>query len=540
MNLGVIEQYNLAKKNVGSSVLNESDYNPTEEALYSHLEKLENIYDMVFTLSHADTIEEICTIAIERFQSALRSDRASLMLLDSNGGSRFNRSRGLSDEYKRAIENLSSEASEYNYRILIVDADIDDDSKLEHLKKLIRNEGIRTFVVFPLLYKNELLGRVAIYFDAPHQFNDEELQLGKTISTYVAMAISRMQAEEALKQSERKFRTLVSHIPGAVYRAIDKEWTIGFISDGIELITGYPASDFIHNRVRSLIGLIHPDDLARVLHTTVPSLCCPEVGLFILEYRIIAADDSIRWVFDQGQGVFDESGNFLYEDGILFDISDRKRAEAKLQVSLKEKELLLKELHHRVKNNLQIISSIFSLQSQHVDNPEIRSILRESQNRISSIALIHEKLYQSDTIANINLAEYIETLAINLFASYEISSKDIRLNLNICDVYLSIDTAIPCGLIINELVSNCLKHAFLDRASGEVSIILSVMSEGVLNLEIQDNGIGVPEDLDIKQVSSLGLSLVDALVFQIKGELSISNQNGAVFQIIFPITFPTN
>jgi two-component sensor histidine kinase len=280
--------------------------------------------------------------------------------------------------------------------------------------------------------------------------------------------------------------------------------------------------------------LIHPDDLFAIQQTVDRVIADRVDTVFTHEYRIVAADGSTKWIFDRGQSVFDESGNYLHDDGILFDISDRKRAEADLQVSIKEKELLLKELHHRVKNNLQIISSIFSLQSQHVDNPEIRSILRESQNRIISIALIHEKLYQSDTIANLNLAEYIETLAINLFTSYGISSKDIRLNLNVCDVYLNIDTAIPCGLIINELVSNCLKHAFLDRASGEVSITLSVLSEGVLNLKVHDNGIGIPENLDIKKVSSLGLSLVDALVFQIKGELSMSNQNGAVFQIIFP------
>lgn len=516
-------------------MLNEADYNPTEEALYSHLEKLENIYDMVFTLSHADTIEEICTIAIERIQSTLRSDRASLMLLDADENFQFSQSRGLSDEYKQAVIGcLLVLTSELKSKALIFDSTTEQHSEFEPLKQLMRNEGINTLAAFPLLYKREVLGRLTIYFDADRQFSDEELQLAKTIATYVAMALSRKQTEAALKQSEQKFRTLVSNIPGAVYRTIEKDWTVGFVSDGIELITGYPASDFIHNHVRSLIGLIHPDDLFAIQQTVDRVIADRVDTVFTHEYRIVAADGSTKWIFDRGQSVFDESGNYLHDDGILFDISDRKRAEADLQVSIKEKELLLKELHHRVKNNLQIISSIFSLQSQHVDNPEIRSILRESQNRISSIALIHEKLYQSDTIANLNLAEYIETLAINLFTSYGISSKDIRLNLNVCDVYLNIDTAIPCGLIINELVSNCLKHAFLDRASGEVSITLSVLSEGVLNLKVHDNGIGIPENLDIKKVSSLGLSLVDALVFQIKGELSMSNQNGAVFQIIFP------
>ncbi len=320
-------------------MLNEADYNPTEEALYSHLEKLENIYDMVFTLSHADTIEEICTIAIERIQSALRSDRASLMLLDSDGNFQFRQSRGLSDEYKQAIKGyLLVLGSELKSKVLILDSTTEQHSEFEPLKQLMRNEGINTFAAFPLLYKRKTLGRLTIYFDADHQFNDEELQLSKTIATYVAMALSRMQAEEALKQSERKFRTLVSHIPGAVYRTIEKDWTIGFISNGIELITGYPASDFIHSHVRSLIGLIHPDDLFTI-QQTVDRIIAERVDtVFTHEYRIVAADGSTKWIVDRGQSVFDESGNYLHDDGILFDISDRKRAEADLQVSLKEKD----------------------------------------------------------------------------------------------------------------------------------------------------------------------------------------------------------
>lgn len=215
------------------------------------------------------------------------------------------------------------------------------------------------------------------------------------------------------------------------------------------------------------------------------------------------------------------------------ELSDRKRLEAQLQVALAEKELLLKETHHRVKNNLQVISSIFSLQSQTTNDPEILAILRDNQNRITSIALVHTKLYQSESLANIRFADYLQSLVSELFMTYNVNPARVRLQLQVADVSLDPDTAITCGLLLNELVSNALKHAFPDGTQGEIQISLTETKQGQLCLRVADNGIGLATDPQT-QPQSLGLRLIRALIRQLKGELEIQASPGARFQVTFP------
>ena len=222
-------------------------------------------------------------------------------------------------------------------------------------------------------------------------------------------------------------------------------------------------------------------------------------------------------------------------------LQERKRVEAQLKASLEEKELLLKEVHHRVKNNLQVISSIFSLQTGYINDPRILSTLEESQDRIRSMALIHEKLYQSDRLARIDFADYIQTLVNNLFTSYNVSPMMINLRLQVSDIHLSLDAAIPCGLLINELVSNSLKHAFptpsaLPSPQGELGeiVIQFTAIDDHFDLTVRDNGIGLPSNLDLPHLESLGLALVRALTFQLKGKLEMYTDHGAVFHISFP------
>ncbi len=223
---------------------------------------------------------------------------------------------------------------------------------------------------------------------------------------------------------------------------------------------------------------------------------------------------------------------------VCWDITPRKLAEEQLKASLQEKELLLKEVHHRVKNNLQVVSSIFALQSQYITDPNILAVLEDSQNRIGAMALIHEKLYQSHSLAKIDFADYIKNLANNLFSSYNINEKRIRAKLCVENAFLNLDTAIPCGLLINELVSNSLKHAFPGARSGEISgeitIDFSLVADGQLRLSVRDNGVGLPEGFESHSPNSLGLRLIRALTRQLRGQLEIHNKEGAVFQITFP------
>lgn len=211
----------------------------------------------------------------------------------------------------------------------------------------------------------------------------------------------------------------------------------------------------------------------------------------------------------------------------------RRRAEAQLKASLQEKEVLLKEIHHRVKNNLQIISSLLNLQAAYLKDNQALEIFKESQNRIESMALIHEKLYQSKDLAKIDFSDYIQDLVINLFCAYEVHSDAITLKLNIGDVFLGINAAIPCGLIINELVSNSLKYAFPAGRLGEICIDLHSVSDNKFALTVSDNGIGFPKELDFRNTESLGLQIVIDLITQLSGTIDIDSNKGTKFKIIF-------
>jgi PAS domain S-box-containing protein len=218
--------------------------------------------------------------------------------------------------------------------------------------------------------------------------------------------------------------------------------------------------------------------------------------------------------------------------GIGHDITEKKVSEEKLRQSLKEKEVLLKEVHHRVKNNLQVISSILNLQSSYVKDKKTLEILRESQNRIKSMAFIHESLYQTRDFSSINFTEYVTNLSKNLVHSYQSFEDQVQLDLNIQEVYLNLDIAIPCGLIINEILSNALKYAFPNNRKGTISIRLAHKNQNI-TLIIHDNGVGLPAHIDYKNTESLGLQLVVTLVDQLGGTIKLDRSKGTKFTIVF-------
>lgn len=215
------------------------------------------------------------------------------------------------------------------------------------------------------------------------------------------------------------------------------------------------------------------------------------------------------------------------------EISERKQAELRLNGSLAEKEALLKEIHHRVKNNLQVISSLLHLQSRQVTEPAILEIFRESQNRIRSMAIIHEKLYQAPDLARIDFAEYTYSLISYLFRAYGINADAVRLQIDIINIVLGLDTAIPCGLIINELVSNALKYAFAPDQAGTIYVGLAPTPSQQFCLTVRDNGRGLPPALDFRQTDSFGLQLVILLTEQMDGVVELDRNGGTTFRITF-------
>lgn len=339
---------------------------------------------------------------------------------------------------------------------------------------------------------------------------------------------ARKKSEIEFKESQRRLKTLMSNLPGIAYRCQnDEDWTMEFVSDGCLELTGYHSEDLINNKNVSYVSLIVKEDQKLVWNQIQRSIDNKEP--FELFYRINAANLQEKNVWEKGRGIFSKEGELIALEGFIVDVTARVKAEEGLKKSLKEKEVLLQEIHHRVKNNMQIISSLLNLQSVYSESKNPSEILKETQDRVKSMALVHEKLYKSQNLEKINFGEYIEDLVFILSRSYDTSH--ININVKGSPISLDINTAIPCGLIINELITNSIKHAFPD-SQGNINVEFFRENDN-LKLIVNDDGIGIPEDLDIENTTTLGLRLLSSLVDQIEGNLKIHKNNGSSFEITF-------
>ena len=270
---------------------------------------------------------------------------------------------------------------------------------------------------------------------------------------------------------------------------------------------------------------------------TEPPEFCPHRQLIEdgLEHTVEVHEDRLGGDFIVSVSPLrDPEGKLIGSVHVARDITDRKQAEEKIKASLREKETLLKEIHHRVKNNLQVISSLLSLQSRYIEDKRFLEIFRESENRVRTMALVHKMLYQSEDLSAVGFDGFISNLVGFLLQSYRTDSSAIKVNLDVHDIQLDIAAAIPFGLILNELISNALKHAFPGEAKGEISLSMRVEGDRVVT-RFQDSGIGFPETLDFRTTQSLGLQLVNILVGQLMGTIEPVVDGGTTFNITFPI-----
>ncbi len=252
------------------------------------------------------------------------------------------------------------------------------------------------------------------------------------------------------------------------------------------------------------------------------------------EHQVIAPGGDIRWQRWTNRALFDAQGKVVSYQSIGADITERVRAEEQIKQSLAEKTTLLQELYHRTKNNMQVIYSMLALRAMYVQDEQLRAVLGDVQDKIHSMALVHQKLYESRNLSSINLKEYIDDLTAYLVQSYQVQHDTISLDLETDNVFVVIDTAIPCGLILSELISNALKHAFPGDRTGRISIRLHQAEDESITLAVSDNGIGVPGDLDFIKSASLGLQTVLGIMkHQLRGEISVATDNGVAWQIRF-------
>jgi two-component system, sensor histidine kinase PdtaS len=331
--------------------------------------------------------------------------------------------------------------------------------------------------------------------------------------------IEHKKTEELLIKSEKKYRELVDNSMVAVYKT-DLDGNILFANKAMAKMFGYDSVEDLIT-IKSTKLYKNPGDRKKMI-----DLITNKGLLTYHDVDMVSKDGKTLTILLSGSF----EGNTI--SGMLMDITKRKKAEKEIKSSLKEKEYLLREIHHRVKNNMQIISSLLNLQTKYVNDVEAIDVLQESQNRVKSMAMIHEKIYQSNDLEEINFTDYIKSLISNLIHTYNIDQNLVKSTFKIENITLNMETAVPCGLIISELVSNSLKYAFPNKMHGEILISLKSI-EDVYELTIKDNGIGLPKGLDLNNLESLGLLLVKILTEQIEGELIINTKNGTEFKILF-------
>ena len=336
----------------------------------------------------------------------------------------------------------------------------------------------------------------------------------------------KKESRNALKESQKKYKDLAELLPQPIFES-NLNRNITFTNQIGFKMFGYSPEDLA--RGLNILQLLDPKDHKKALENVKKSMIREE--LYVEEYTGIKKDGTHFPILVYSNAL-KHNDIVVGSRGVIVDLTDIKNVENNLKASLKEKEILLREIHHRVKNNMQIISSLLNLQTKYVDDEEVVNVLKESQNRVRSMAIIHENLYQSKDLTNINFLDYVQSLVLNLFYSYNIDKTRIIPVLKIEDISLNIETAVPCGLIISELISNSLKYAFPNQMNGEIVISLKYDKDDYL-LCISDNGIGLPENINFKNIRTLGLLLVNSLTEQIDGDIKIKREQGTKFEINF-------
>jgi PAS domain S-box-containing protein len=345
------------------------------------------------------------------------------------------------------------------------------------------------------------------------------------------MVLSAIVDISGRRRLEERFRQVVESAPNAMVM-INQGGLIEMVNTQAERVFGYQRSELLGQPVEMLVPERFRRNHPNLRNSFYSDPRSRPMGAGRDLYGL--KKDGSEFPVEIGLNPIETDAGTMVLSAIV-DISDRKHREESIQASLKEKDILLGEIHHRVKNNLQIVHSLLDLQSTNITDPVVLGMMRESQNRVRSMALIHQTLYESKDFAQVDFRNFLDTLVPTLISSYGVGSERITLAINLSEVLLPINAAIPCGLVVNELISNALKHAFPGNLQGEIAIELAYENRERVVLAVSDTGVGIPADFELEHATTLGLQLVALLVEQLGGVLAINRVNPTRFELRFPI-----
>ncbi len=480
--------------------------------LFNSKGELVSIYSLVHDVSSRVEAREKLTRSMQSYLDLFNSINDAIYLLNADG-----EILEVNEGVKNVYGYEPREVLGKNYKILGAPGKFDED-RLDQIKRDVKQN--------PRSKKYQGWGRKKNGEVFPTEFSaNPGNYFGEDVVIIIESDVSeRIEAEQSLKHREELFRELFETSPIGI-ALLNQHKEVEMVNEGFENIFGYTEEE--------IKGL----ELDRIV--------VPEEGYD--EAHEISKAQTVRQLTGQRRRkdgkmidviiyavpvVVDGQTIALY--GIYVDITDRRKAEEKVKESLREKEVLLAEIHHRVKNNLAVITGLLELQSYNTKNREAISVLRDSQMRINSIALVHEKLYQSVNLSEIKIQNYIRELTNIISRTFDPKSSSIDIHFDLEDVNLVITQAIPCGLLLNEILTNCYKHAFRSKDSGDIWISFKKKKDGKLSFTIRDNGAGIPEeDLNSYKGKSLGMKLIRTISKQLKSDTEIKSQDGTIFKFEF-------
>jgi PAS domain S-box-containing protein len=351
----------------------------------------------------------------------------------------------------------------------------------------------------------------------------------------VVLVRSLFKTNEKLDRAKEKYKNVLSHSRDVIYQLDIKTGKYKYMSPSIKSLIGYDAAFVKREGVPFILSIAHPDDVER-MRTDVVRPGDKNVDAKVAhdtQYRLRTKNGRYIWVNNKRSILKDENGRPVAIIGNLRDITERKKYVEALDASLKEKEMLLAEIHHRVKNNLSIVSSLVELQKTD-PNAGTEESFNEIQSRIKSIALVHEKLYENETFADVDLADYLNDLLKMIHFTFESGHRDITINKHLDSLNVNIKRAVPIGLICNEMINNCYKYAFEGRDKGLINVTLNVNGQKA-KLTVADDGVGLPKKFEEMREDSLGMTLIEVLTKQVEGELTYETNDGASFTVTFDI-----
>ena len=509
------------------------------EHLNSVLKAIRNVNQLIIVEKDRDSLlQKACDVLIE----ARGYDAAWLGFLSDGETFAMVKGSGFREDFSRFREHLLGgepppcfkNALAQKVPFMLVDKSIqcgDCFFKNAHTDKEV--------AIIRVEHAGKLFGLLAISLASDVAADEEEKGILKEVAGDIGFALHDMEMDEARKRAEESLRESEERKELALRGADlatwdwntqtgecihDKRWAEMF---------GYTL-DELEQHVRTWENMVHPDDMPLV-NEALNAHVEGKTPFYETEHRCRHKSGEWIWILDKGKVIeWDSNGKALRAAGTLLDITERKRAENKIKASLKEKEVLLREIHHRVKNNLQVVSSMLNMQVRKATEKNVIKSLLDTRSRIQTMSLIHAQLYQSENFEQVEMGTTIRKMVSSMLQIYAEAKKNITSAVTAEGVILPISHAIPCGLIINELVSNALKHAFKGMTEGSVEISMRELAGDKIKLTVKDNGVGIPEEMDIYKTDTIGLKIVRTLAEeQLKGKMGLIQNKGTEIYVEF-------